>query len=149
MCHEEGFPHPLLTHNYLLLLANVRSVIISILQRTCGYRRLNNSWSHSHSSMGEPVFLLRLCGLERHSPFSLTRFHGALWYFTPHVDLRWTFDKDAQPGVGGGTHAYSHRTICKTFAHIILSRSLSSLESEAECELGFTEDRIASGEAIT
>lgn len=88
MCHEEGFPHPLLTHNYLLLLANVRSVIISILQRTCGYRRLNNSWSHSHSSMGEPVFLLRLCGLERHSPFSLTRFHGALWYFTPHVDLR-------------------------------------------------------------
>lgn len=40
VCHEGGLFPP---HNYMLLLANLRRVIIPILQRTCGYRRLTNS----------------------------------------------------------------------------------------------------------
>lgn len=54
VCHEGGFSPS--AHNYLLLLPNVRSVIIFILQRVCGYRRLNNSWSHTATAAWASLF---------------------------------------------------------------------------------------------
>lgn len=145
VCHEGGFPPPP-AHNYLLLLANVRSVIISGLQRTCGYRRLSNSWSHTATAW---VSLFSYSGLldpKGTVPFSPTGLHGAMWCFNPTCGP----EVNIWPGcTAGRTQAYSHCTICKVLAHIASSDPPSSLESEAERGLGFTEDEIMSEEAMT